>query len=357
MAAPKPHQQTTSRIVCVLVPRFNMMSLVSALEPVRIANYLSAAPLYRYQYCAVDGAEIKASNGMSVSCDSLPEKLSKSDLVLVFGSWGAEHYANPALLSWLRRQERLGIRICAVEMAPYIFARAGLLAGRLATTHWSYLDGFKELFPRVQGVEQVFTVDGRIMTCAGSTGSLDFMLHIVREDHGEALIGEIADNILHAPPRAETDGQRSKGGHGLDGLPPAVNATVELMNVQISEPPSVPEIARMVGLSQRQLERQFKRVMGCSVVQFGLVLRLQHARVLLISTELSVREIAAASGFNSLSHFAYAFRNCFERRPSEYRQAWPEGRDTPSWPGALAAYLEKLRSGQKTGASQGQKAN
>ena len=173
------------------------------------------------------------------------------------------------------------------------------------------------------------------------------MLHLIQQDHGDALVAEIADNIIHHPVRPEAAPQRQTHGLGLDKLPNAVSAAVKLMDANISEPLPVPQIAAQVGISQRQLERQFHRAMGCSVVQFGLILRLQHARVLLISTDLGVREIAAASGFNSLSHFAYAFRNCFGRRPSEYRQAWPEQNETPSWPGTLSKYLETLRINQR----------
>ena len=331
------------RIVCVLVPRFNMMSLVSLLDPTRIANYLASEPLYEAQFHAAVPGPVMASNTIPVECASLPEKVSQDDLVLVLGSWGAEHYDDARLLSWLRRQNRLGVQLCAVEMAPYIFARAGLLAGRRATTHWSYLPGFQERFPDVIGVEQLFTVEGRIMTCAGATGGLDFMLHTIRADHGDALTAAVADNVMHHAIRSETHPQRKTRGRGLADLPPAVAAAVRLMDAQMDDPLKVPEIARHVGLSQRQLERQFNQSMGCSVVQFGLLLRLQNARVLLISTDLGVREIATASGFNSLSHFAYAFRNHFGRRPSEYRQAWPEGKDAPSWPGTLSAYLDTLR--------------
>ena len=109
----------------------------------------------------------------------------------------------------------------------------------------------------------------------------------------------------------------------------------------------MPEIARQVGLSQRQLERQFNKSVGCSIVQFGLLLRLQHARVLLISTDLGVREIATASGFNSLSHFAQAFKKYFGRRPSANRQAWPEQDAAPHWPGTLRGFLETLNAQHK----------
>ncbi|WP_120501672.1 GlxA family transcriptional regulator [Roseovarius sp. EL26] len=332
-----------TRIVCILVPRFNMMSVVSLLEPLRIANYLSPSPLYETTFCATDAGEVWASNGMPIRCEGLPEKLNQDDLVLLIGSWGAEHYSDTRLLSWLRRADRQGIRQCAVEMAPYIFARAGLLTGRRATVHWSYLPGFKEVFPDINGQEQLFTSDGRIMTCAGSSAGLDFMLDQIRQNHGDALVGEISDNILHHPVRDSTHSQRKTLGHGLEGLPQNVSTVVELMDQHLVEPLTVPQLAEQVGISQRQLERQFNTAIGCSVVQFGLLLRLQHARVLLISTDLGVREIATASGFNSLSHFAYSFRKCFGRKPREYRQAWPKHKEAPDWPGTLSNYLETLK--------------
>lgn len=350
MTADTDPQKTATgpgRIACILLPRFNMMGLVSLLEPVRIANYLSASPLYRHGYHAMRPGEVTASNGMTITCSALPDKLTRDDLVVVAGSWGTEHYADPALISWLRRQARMGIRLCAVEIASYVFARAGLLAGRQATTHWSYLAGFQEKFPDVLAAEQLFTIDGKIMTCAGSTSATDLMLHLIRTDHGAGLVGEISDNIMHHPVRPSNAPQRKTLGRGTETLPPGVAAAIDLIEANISEPLPVPGIARHVGISQRQLERQFNQAMGCSVVQFSLLLRLQHARVLLISTDLGVREISAASGFNSLSHFAYAFRKCFGRRPSEYRQAWPEQEDAPTWPGTLSKYLDTFQVNQR----------
>lgn len=333
----------TTRIACVILPRVNMMCLVGFLEPARIANYLSAAPLYSPTYHSMEPGKIMASNGLSIDCDGLPDQMMRNDLVVLAGSWGAEHFAAPALLSWLRRQARMGVRLCSLEIASYVFARAGLLSGKQATTHWSYLAGFRERFPDVVAVEQLFTIEGKVMTCAGSTASTDLMLTLIQADHGESLAGEVSDNLMHHPVRPATAPQRRSMSKGTGQLPPSVRAAIDLIEANLTEPLPVPQIAQTVGLSQRQLERQFKQAIGCSVVQFGLLARLQHARVLLISTGLSVRDVSAASGFNSLSHFAYAFRKCFGRRPSDYRQAWPEHDTAPVWPGSLPRYLDELR--------------
>ena len=342
MAIEENHHPTVTHIHCVLIPRFNMMSLTGMLEPARIANYLSLSPLFTQAYWSFDGAEVTASNGMSIACAPPPEKLGRDDLVFVFGSWGGEYYQNPRLFSWLRLQARLGVRLCAVEIGSYLFARAGLLDGKAATTHWSYVSGFEEQFDEVTACEQLFTIDGRIMTCAGGTATIDLMLHLIDERHGERLAGEIADQMMHHPVRPGTTPQRVTLGHGVEMPSSSVREAVELIERNVSEPLTVPEIAAQVGISQRQLERQFGKVMGCSVVQFGLLMRLQRARVLLISTGLSVREISAACGFNSLSHFAFAFKKCFGKRPSDYRQAWPEQEAKPHWPRSLARYLDTL---------------
>lgn len=326
----------------LVVPRFNMSTLITMVEVMRVANYLSPAPLYAWQILSFDGTEILSSNGLSVAAESPDGRDRRGETIFVLASWNAEAYRNAATLSWLRRQARTGAHICAVELGCYPVARAGLLSGIRATTHWSWMSGFEEQFADISVVEQLFTADGKTMTCAGGLAGVDLMLKLVGDRHGERLAGEVADQMLHHPIRPAEAPQRRTMGRGTDTLAPVVHDAVALIEKHLAEPMPVPAIAERLGVSQRQLERQFKASIGCTVVQFGLLLRLQHARVLLIATDLSVREIATASGFNTLSHFAYSFGKCFGRRPSDYRKAWPEMDATPSWPGTLAKFLEAL---------------
>ena len=134
-------------------------------------------------------------------------------------------------------------------------------------------------------------------------------------------------------------------GASTDELPPQVRSAITLIEDNVEEPWSVPRIAAELEISQRQLERLFRRHMGCSVVQYSQLHRLQCARVLLTSTRMSVREVSVACGFNSLSYFSQAFARCFERKPSDYRQAWPEDDISPSWPGTVFSLVEKSSPG------------
>lgn len=332
-----------TRVTFVIVPRFNMATLITLIEPLRVANYLSPHPLYQWEILSADGPEIPASNGLTITAQPPDDRNRRGEPVFVLASWGAEDYRNREFLAWLRRQSREGARLCAVELGCYLLAKAGLLTTGKLATHWSWAPGFQERFPDIPLVEQLYTLDGPVLSCAGGMGGVDLMLALIAQAHGEGMAGEVADQILYQPIRPATAPQRRSLGQGTDQFAPVLREAIALIEENIADPLTVPDIAERLGLSQRQLERLFHRGLGCSVVQFGTLVRLQHARVLLIATKLSVREIATATGFNSLSHFASAFRKCFDRRPGDYRQGWAPSEAAPSWPGTLTSYLETLQ--------------
>ena len=341
-------QRGQMRAVFVVVPRFNLATLITMIETMRIANYLLPEAAFSWQVVSFDGATITASNGMTVTVQDNIDSIEPADFVFVLGSWGTEKHNNRGLISWLRKRARAGERICSVELGCYILARAGLLAGRTATTHWSWLSGFQESFSDITVAEQLFTIGDRVLSCAGGLAGVDLMLHLIEESHGSALCGEIADQMMYHPIRPATAPQRRTLGQGAETAGPMVRQAISLIEDNIEDPLGVPAIAKAVGVSQRQLERQFKAQIGCTVVQFSVLMRLQHARVLLISTTLSVREIATASGFNSRSHFAHSFNKFFGRRPSEYREGWPQDEAAPSWPGTLSEFLASLRQERRS---------
>ena len=325
----------------VLIPRFNMMTLMGMIEPMRIANYLAPEKLYSWDFRAVEPASITASNGLSIDCAGLdrPDE-TPSDTVIVCGSWGSELYNNTKLFSWLRRQKRNGCQLIGIELAVYILAKAGVLSGHKATTHWSMLAGLAEGYPDIDVREQLFTIDGKLLTCAGGTAGLDVMLYLLSQRHGEQLATEVANQVLHHPHRAPETKQKFVPGAISDGIHPDVRSAMQLLESSVEDPLPVPKICRKIGISQRKLERLFQRDTGCSIVQFSKLIRLQYARVLLSTTPMTIREVSAACGFNSMSYFSTCFMAAFSKKPSEYRQAWPENELSPSWPGTVYSFIQ-----------------
>lgn len=333
-----------TRVNFVLIPRFNMMTLTMLMEPMRIANYLSPRKLYEWDFRSSFAGPVSASNGLSVDCRSFDEEgLPRPDIIAVCGSWGAEHLNDQRLFRWLRKNMRSQVQMIAVELGIYAFAKAGIVTDQKVTTHWSMMAGLVEAYPNLDVVEQLYSVGRPVMTCAGGTAGLDLMLHIVGRTNGDQLAAEIANQVMHHPRRPPETMQRHATGGKHDDVHQDVRAAMTLLEARIEDPTPVPRVCQELGVSQRKLERLFKRDIGCTIVQYSKLLRLQYARVLLSSTRMSIREVSAACGFNSMSFFSQSFLQAFGKRPSEYRQAWPEKDAAPSWPGTVYAYLQTAR--------------
>jgi transcriptional regulator GlxA family with amidase domain len=335
----------TRTISIVLLPRFNMMTLTTVVEPMRIANYLSSEDLFTWEYYSPEPGNLIASNGMSCHCSPLPRIGSDAekavDVIAVFGSWGAESYEHAELNSLLKHQARRRVTLIGVELGAYALARAGVLYKSHVTTHWCWKSGFEERFPRLNVCEQLYCIDRNIVTCAGGTAGLDMMLQLISNLYSEQLAVEISNQLLLFPWRPPESPQRAAAGSICKDIHPNVREAMRLLEQNVEEPCSIPDLCKQLNVSQRSLERLFVRDTGCTIVQFSKLLRLQFARVLLASTQMSVREVSVACGFNSLSYFSQCFSRLFRKRPSDYRQAWPDNEPAPSWPGTAYSFIEQ----------------
>jgi AraC family transcriptional regulator, glycine betaine-responsive activator len=93
-----------------------------------------------------------------------------------------------------------------------------------------------------------------------------------------------------------------------------------LMEANVEEPLSLDELARMTEVSQRQLQRLFRRSLGLTPLQYYLNLRLRRARELLLQTDLPIMRITLACGFRSPAHFSKSYRAVFGHAPSRQRR-------------------------------------
>jgi len=332
----------TVRFAFVLIPRFNMMALTAALEPLRVANYLCGRKLYDWTFLSPEGGRIAASNGMAMDTDPLPEDDRRLDTIFVCGSWDSEHYEHREMFAWLRRHTRMGVRLGSMDLGVYILARAGLLSGHRVAVLWYCIRAFSEAYPDTEAEECLFVADGNRITIAGGTAGMDAMLHDIEQRFDPQLALEVADHVLHYPVRPQESAQRNKVSGQKEVVHSVVRSAIHLMEKHVEEPLSIPEVAQAVQVSQRKLERLFHKYIGRSAIGYYRVLRLQHARVLLTNTELSIREISVACGYSSLSHFAKSFSAQYGKRPRDCRDAWPDGDPAPIWPG-LSTSLNDLR--------------
>ncbi len=306
------------RFVFVLLDNFTMLCFACAVESLRIANRMAGKPLYEWVLAGEGGDTIRCSNGTEFKLQMDLGEVSRDDIVMVCGGIGVQAATTRKLLNWLRREARRGLTIGGLCTAGYSLAKAGLLDGRKATIHWENQDSFAEEFEDVKLTKSVFVVDDNRITTAGGTASIDLMLKLIADDHGETLANAVADQLIYSSIRTDQDTQRLSIPTRIGVRHPKLSRVIQLMEQNIEEPISPAVLARDVGMSTRQLERLFRRYLSRSPKRYYMELRLQKARNLLMQTDMSVINVALACGFASPSHFSKCYRSHYDTTP--YRE-------------------------------------
>lgn len=124
---------------------------------------------------------------------------------------------------------------------------------------------------------------------------------------------------LHLQPRG---GIAADGGHTtVEGNgPPLLKAAVRMINQNLTQLPSLPELARKVGTHEKRLSALFREHMGCTVFAYVREARLRKSQELLSDSEMTVQDIADVVGFSSACNFTTAFRQRLGMTPTQFRQ-------------------------------------
>jgi transcriptional regulator GlxA family with amidase domain len=304
--------------VFVLLDRFTMLCFASAVEALRIANRMSGKPLYKWTLAGDGGDIAHCSAGIGFKLDTDLAELSRDDTILICGGIDVQSATTKRILNWLRREARKGATIGGLCTAGYTLAKAGLLDGKRATIHWENQDSFTEEFEDITLTKSVFVIDGNRITTAGGTASIDLMLKIIADDHGEDLANQVADQLIYTSIRTDQDTQRLSIPTRIGVRHPKLSQVIRMMEQNIEDPISPASLAQKVGMSTRQLERLFRRYLNRSPKRYYMELRLGKARNLLMQTDMSVINVALACGFASPSHFSKCYRAHYDTTP--YRE-------------------------------------
>lgn len=295
------------------------MAFFSAIEPLRVANRLAPEPIFKWRMFSGDGAAVEASNGMRIMADG-PLDESVPNLTICAG-FDPARGEEPALLAALRRMARRGATLGALDTGTYALARAGLIGDRKVTLHWEAVPAFREEFPDIRVSDELYEFHDRLFTCAGGTAALDMMLDMIGRQHGAALAAAVSDQFIHDRIRSSGDHQRLALAARLGTRDSRVLAIVGQMERNLEQPIDLTELARTASITRRQMERLFIAELVIGPASYYRGLRLDRARTLICSTDLSLIEVAMATGFTSESSFGRAYRQRFAIPPSSERAA------------------------------------
>jgi transcriptional regulator GlxA family with amidase domain len=300
------------------------------------ARSASGSRLYEVRTCTADGGAVHTSGGFQALPDHGPEILAEADTVIIPGIHGDHRLGQPdvpEVEAAALARVRPGARLVSICTAAFVLAALGKLDGRPATTHWAYADRFRRRFPRVRVDPDVLYVDeGDVLTSAGVAAGLDLCLHIVRRDHGSDVANAVARRCVLPPWR---DGGQAQFIERT--LPPPTrsstgDARAWALN-RLDQPIDLAAMAEQVRMSVRTFTRRFRDETGLSPSQWLTQQRVEHARLLLETTDLPVDEVARRSGFGTAVSLRQHLHAAVGVAPLAYRRTFA----SPALPRVITA--------------------
>ncbi len=281
-------------------------------------------PRYRVRVCTPDGAPVRTSAGFAVLPDHDLGLLEEADTVIVPGIAEA-HLRPPApasVVGALRAAANRGARIMSICTGAYVLADAGLLDGRPATTHWAFAETFRRRYPQVKlDPDVLFVDDGQVLTSAGVAAGIDLCLHVVRTDHGSEVANRAARRAV-VP--AWRDGGQSQ--FIERPVPPVGETSTAAARAwaldRLAHPIELADMAAYARMSVRTFTRRFREETGLSPGRWLLRQRVEHARQLLESTDLTVDAVAARAGFGTAVSLRQHLHAVVGVSPAAYRRAF-----------------------------------
>lgn len=251
----------------------------------------------------------------------LPKRVSGIDTVIVPGGAGVgAAEADTELVEWLRAAASPARRVASVCTGAFLLARAGVLDGRTATTHWASCSRLARRYPRVDVVrDPIFVRDDDVYTSAGVTAGMDLALALVEEDLGPEVALEVARwHVMFVKrPGGQSQFSASLAGQLAERGP--LRELQEWIADNLDADLTVPALAARSHMSERNFARVFQREVGTTPARYVEGLRLERARIALSEGTQPVAAVARRCGFGTATTMRRAFERRLRIRPSDYR--------------------------------------
>jgi transcriptional regulator GlxA family with amidase domain len=309
------------RIVLVGFDRFQALDLVGPTEVFSMASRIQAGT-YAIEVAAAGGTEISSSSGLRLRPDrSLSGCRGAIDTLVVVGGEGVPNaLRDPALVRWIARTAPRCRRVASVCNGAFLLARAGLLEGRRATTHWSACATLAARHPEIEvEPDAIFVKDRDVYTSAGVTAGMDLSLALVEEDLGRDAALEVARWLVLFLRRPGGQSQFSTQLSAQIAEREPLRELQAWIADNLGADLSVPALAERACMSPRNFARAFSREVGVTPGAYVEAARVEAARMALDGTQEPIESVARRCGFGTVETMRRAFHRRLGVGPSGYR--------------------------------------
>lgn len=279
------------------------------------------------QLVSADGQPISSFGGMEVKADAAIDEIEQTDLVILHAIWGDPKpliAQQSALYPKLNKWHREGIPIMAATTGAFLLAEAGLLDGRMCTTHWHKHDELQAMYPAIQlHKDRFITGSGGLYCSAGMNAGMELIVHLLAQLSCPQVAKTVEDAFLMDFRRgysADSISQSINLHHQSFHQDDAILDVQQWMEIHFAEAVSLEQLAHKANMSLRTFKRRFKDATSETPLHYLQQLRVEQGKDLLKHTNLSVAQIAWDVGYEDSGHFGRLFKRLNGLTPAQWRK-------------------------------------
>ena len=291
----------------------------------QINTFLAQAgkpPAFRVQLVGMDGAQQVYHRLFRVQPDVTLAEVQQTDLIIipaVNGDMGQVIATNQGFFPWIVKHYKTGTEVASLCVGAFLLAATGLVDGKKCSTHWSMQHSFCEMFPAVHLVsDRIITDEHGVYSSGGANSFWNLLLYLIEKftDRKMAVLASkyyaIEIDRTSQSPFAMFHGQKT-------------HTDNQVMQAQLyieqhyREKISVEQLAKMLALGRRNLERRFKKATSNTVAEYIQRVKMEAAKLSLESSHENVNEVMYKVGYTDTKAFRTTFKRITGLSPTSYR--------------------------------------
>lgn len=316
--------------ISILVPKGAILGSVEGPRQVftevnKLMRSMGKPAMFEVQLVGLTEQVSVAGGIYTVYTDVVAPAIDKTDLIIIpalDGDLPKVLENNQAFIPWIVEQHRGGAEVASLCIGAFLLASTGLIDGRQCATHWMAAHEFRKMFPAVQLVEdKIITDEQGIYSSGGAFSYLNLILYLIEKYAGRDVAVFMSKAFqIEIERRSQSPFIIFKGQkeHGDE----QVKAAQEYIEQHFQEKITVDQLADMLALSRRNLERRFKKATANSIVEYMQRVKIEAAKMSLETSRENVNEVMYNVGYSDPKAFRTTFKRFTGLSPLQYRSKY-----------------------------------
>jgi transcriptional regulator GlxA family with amidase domain len=261
----------------------------------------------------------------TVYTDALAKEIRKTNLLIIPALDGDMRQLlayNQDFIPWIRQQYEEGAEVASLCVGAFLLASTGLVNGRQCATHWMAANDFRKMFPEVNLIEdKIITDEQGIYSSGGAFSYLNLILYLIEKYAGRDIAVFMSKAFqIEIERRSQSPFVIFKGQKEHEDE--AIKKAQEFIEHNFQDRITVDQLASMLALGRRNLERRFKKATANTVVEYIQRVKIEAAKMSFESSAENVNEVMYKVGYSDTKAFRSTFKRITGLSPVQYRNKY-----------------------------------